>query len=339
MKLPAQDTWINLELAGNRKPFSGLAATNPPVIRGADPRCAEKKFAGEHASKECRCWGWGKSTAAQEGMLEEDCVVSAEEVGVVPREPIEIFAQRILEDYLDERPVFERNVLTLWNGMADNPRGWEGPAYQRISAEWALVNRGRFNQLVWAVDVSGFDPCAGDRLRELPIRPSGRPRATPRGADRRRVYKPNATPTLIGASWLTKTAGAREDGSTRVFGASDPVLARLDWFEKFHWDAGKPDKRGGPIHHAVRLCVFDPSGRKAATQVVKSGPAQHDPATLLPAGPHAPGKWRFMACDAGEIGTGPLSAAANNACSRPILDYDFTIEPAESPAVVRSVTR
>jgi hypothetical protein len=328
MAIQDKDTWINLELVGNRKPFPGLAAANPPVLRGADPRCAEKKFSDEHIMKECRCFGYGKRAAAQEGMLEEDCVMSAEEVGVVPREPIEIFAQRILEDYLDERPVFERNVLTLWNGGTDNPRGWEGPAYQRISADWAMINRGRYNQLVWAADVDNVDPCAGDTLRELPLRPFKKPRTSPRGPDRRRPYKPNPRPTLIGASWLVKNASAREDGSTRVFGASDPVLARLDWFEKFHWDASKADKRGGPIHHAVRICVFDPSGRKVATQLVKSGPAQHEPATLLSAGPHAPGKWRFQACDAGEIGTGPLAAAEGKACTRPILDYDFTVEPA-----------
>jgi hypothetical protein len=244
---------------------------------------------------------------------------------VVPREPVEIYAQRILEDYLDERPVFERNVLTRWDGKAENPRGWEGPSYQRISADWMLVNRGRHNQIVHAADLVGFDPCAGDTLRELPLRPYGTPRRAPRGQDRRRAYKPNERPQLLTGSWLMKKPDAREDHATRVFGASEAVWARLDWFEKFHWDATKPEKRGAPLHHGVRVCVFDPSGHKAEQKMVRSGPAQNDALAVLPAAPRAPGKWRIMACTTGEVGEkGPLGE--DKACLWPILDYDFTVE-------------
>ncbi|APR78495.1 hypothetical protein A7982_03842 [Minicystis rosea] len=328
MKLGDRETWISLDLAGNRRPFPGLAGPDVTPARGADPRCAERAFLDTHGSKECRCWGYGKRAAGQEGMLEEDCVPSAEEHGVVPREPVEIFLQRVLEDYLDERPVFERNVLSRWDGVRDNPRGWDGPSYQRVSATYATVNRGRMNQLVWAEDVDGFDPCAGETLREIPIRASGKPRATPRGQDRRRAYRPNERPMLISSSWLMRAPKAREDQSTRTFGAGEAVLAHVDWFEKFRWDAAKADRRGPAIHHAVRFCVFGPDGRKVATQLMKSGPSQHDPVPLLPAGPHAPGRFRVQACDAGEIGTAPLATAEGRACQRPLLDYDFTVESA-----------
>ncbi|MFT3770746.1 MAG: DUF2723 domain-containing protein [Minicystis sp.] len=329
MRLGDKETWISLELAGNKRPFPGMARSDVVPLRGADPRCEAGAFYSAHLSKECRCWGYGKRVAAQEGMLEEDCVPSAEEHGVVPREPVEIFAQRILEEYLDERPVFERNVLTRWDGPKDNPRGWDGPSYQRLSAAWALINRGRFNQLVWSADLEGFDPC-GETLKELPLRPFGKPRATPRGPDRRRAYQPNERPTLVTASWLMKTTTAREDQSTRVFAADEAIYAHVDWFEKFHWDASKADKRGPARHHGIRFCVFGPDGRKAASSLVKSGPAQHDPVTILPRGPHTPGKWRVQACDTGEIGTAPLATAEGRACQWPLLDYDFTVESAPS---------
>jgi hypothetical protein len=325
MKLADKDSWINLDLVGNRKPFPGLAGPNVTPLRGAEAKCAEKPYLDAHLGKECRCYGYGKRAAAAEGMLEEDCVPSGEERGVVPREPVEIFAQRILEDYLDERPVFERNVLSLWNSLKDNPRGWEGPAYQRLSADWAMINRGRYNQLVWAADVAGFDSCAGETVKALPLRPLGRPRATPRGPERRRAYKPSDRPALIGATWLMTTPGAREDQSTRSFGLAEPVFVHVDWFEKFHWDGAKPDRRGAPLHHGVRFCAFGPDGRKAASQLVKSGPAQHEPVALLPAAARAPGTWRVLACDTGEIGDVAVATAEGHACQWPLLDYEFTV--------------
>lgn len=320
-------TWIGLELIGNRKPYPGSNAATATVLRGNDPRCQEKKFLDEHAMKECRCFGYGKRAAAQEAVLEEDCVQSAEEGGVTPREPLEIFTQRILEDYLDERPVVERNVLTRWDGQRDNPRGWDGPSYQRVSADYHLVNRGRFNQFVWATDVAGFDPCDGDTLKELPLRPYNKPRLRPRGVDRRRAYKPNDKPTLITASWLLDSPKGRDDEAMRVFGANEGVWARFDWYEKFHWDGTKADKRGTALHHAVRLCVFDPKGKKVATKMTKSGPGQHDAVSLLPAEAHEPGTWRVQGCTTGEIGDAPISGTEQRACQFVILDYDFTIEP------------
>ena len=327
LALKEPQTWIALDLVGNRKPYPGSKAATATVLRGNDARCVEKKFLDEHIMKECRCFGYGKRFAAQEGMLEEDCVQSAEEGGVVPREPVEIFTQRILEDFLDERPVFERNVHTRWDPPRDNPRGWEGPPYQRISAEYALLNRGRHNQIVYAADLQGFDPC-GEALREPPIRASVRPRSFTRGPDRRKAYQPNQRPTLITASWLVPAARSRDDESTHTFAAGDPVWGRFDWFEKFTWDAAKPDKRGAPLHHAVRLCVFDPHGRRVQTRLVKSGPGLHDPIELLPAGSHEPGKYRLMGCTTGAIGADtPIAEADSRACAWPIVDYDFTVQP------------
>jgi hypothetical protein len=326
MTLKDGSTWIGLELIGNRRPFPGSKAATAKVLRGNDPRCAETKFKNEHLMKECRCFGYGKRFAAQEAVLEEDCVESAEEGGVVPREPVEIFTQRILEDYLDERPVFERNVLTRWDGLRDNPRGWDGPSYQRVSADYALVSRGRFNQIVYSEDIAGFDPCAGDTLRELPLRKLHEPRLRPRGVARRRPYRPNEMPTLITASWLLTGPKGRDDEATRLFGAREGVWARFDWYEKFRWDAAKPDKHGPKLHHAVRLCVFDPHGKKVATRMTRSGPGQHDAVELLRAEAHEPGLWRLQGCTTGEIGESPLTEAEARACQAVILDYDFTVE-------------
>jgi hypothetical protein len=90
-------------------PTAPAAPPEPPIARGGDPKCPDKAYRAAHG-KECRCWEYATKRAA----LAEGCVESGEEAGVVPREAVEISVQRMIEDHIDERPVFERNAVTFW---------------------------------------------------------------------------------------------------------------------------------------------------------------------------------------------------------------------------------
>ncbi len=310
MAIRPSDPWVSFGFAGNRRLYP-TPGSKAPILRANDPQCADKKWHDEHVAKECRCWGYGTTTgAAEEGMLEEDCVESAEEGGVVPREHVEIFAQRIVEDMLHERPVFERNILTQWGGTADNPRGWDGPTYQRVSATYALVSRGRMNQIVWSADLEGHDACA-DTFRPIPMRPFLRPRAKPPGQERRRAYVPNPRPTLLQASYLVGAVTGRDDDASRAFHPGDPVFMVTDWFEKFYWDATRPRSPGAahpPRRAGVRL-----RSRRAPDRIARGrlGHAGADPAPRRgrgAAGGHVP-RGRVH----GGRGPGPGAPAARRA--------------------------
>jgi hypothetical protein len=317
------DPWVSFGFAGNRRLYP-TPGSKAPILRGNDPQCADKKWHDDHVGKECRCWGYGTSTGADEGMLEEDCVESAEEHGVVPREHVEIFAQRIIEDMLGERPVFERNILTQPLGLPQNPRGWDGPSYQRISGEYALVGRGRYNEVVRASELRGHDACDKDIFTPIPRPAYLKPRTLAPGQERRRAYVPNPNPTLMAASYLVATAEGKDDDASRDFHAGDPVWLVTDWFEKFYWDASKPDKRGSPVHHGLRVCVFDPEGRKIASREAISGVKDRLP--LLDRGALAKaGTYHVAACTVGEIGEQPLPLRADQRCTRTVLEYAFAV--------------
>jgi Protein of unknown function (DUF2723) len=316
-------SWVSFGLAGNRRSYA-VPPSAAPVLRGAEPACAERRYHDEHAGKECRCWGYGQSEGPAEGRLEEDCVESAEEGGVVPRDPVEVYAQRILEDMLDERPVLERNVLTQWSAIGTNPRGWDGPAYQRVSGEYALLGRGRFNQIVWFDDLKGLDACGDDTFHPVPMRPYKAPRTHPIGQERRRPYRPNPRPTLLQGSWLSEAPSAANDDATRDFAAGAPVYMKLDWFEKLRWDGQRPDRRGEPIRHGVRVCVFDPEGRKVAAQATLSGTGE--PVPLLARGAtRQAGTYHVAACTVGEMGGAPPALAGERRCLWTLLEYDFSV--------------
>jgi hypothetical protein len=320
MEVKPLASWASFGLAGNRRPFGKSAK---PVLRGTDPQCAETKWRDEHIGKECRCWQYGKLSGAAEGVVEEDCVESAEEGGVVPRDPVEIFAQRIIEDMIDERPVFERNVLTQSAAPTANPRGWDGATYQRLSEDFALVSRGRFNQVVWAEDLRRHDAC-GATFRPLPLRPLIKPRTRPAGPDRRRRYVPNPRPMLLQSTYLVTDPTGHDDDATRELRPGDAAFLHVDWFERFYWDASKPDKHGKPIHHGVRVCVFDPGGRRIASREVVTGTAE--PVALLAKGDaRAPGTYHVAACTVGELGEEPLPLRDDQRCAFTVLEYDFAV--------------
>jgi hypothetical protein len=324
MAMKQDDPWVSFGFAGNRRLYT-TPASKTPVLRGADPQCSDKKWHDEHNGKECRCWGYGTTASpGTEGMLEEDCVESAEERGVVPREHVEIFAQRILEDMLAERPVFERNVLTQSGGLPDNPRGWDGPTYQRLSADYAMISRGRFNEIRKASEVQGHDACDGDTFVPLPAPVYVKPRSLPPGQERRRPYLPNPRPTLFRATFLGSFREARDDDASRAFHPGDPVFMVMDWFERFSWDATKPDKRGKPVHHGLRVCAFDPDGKKVASREVISG--TEDRLLLLDeAAAQKVGTWHVAACTVGEIGEQRLPLRPDQRCNWTVLEYDFEV--------------
>ena len=321
MAIEPSEPWVSFGFAGNRRPFA--RASTAPVLRANDPKCSDKKWHDEHIAKECRCWGYGTESGVTEAVLEEDCVESAEEGGVVPREAVEIFAQRILEDMLDERPVFERNVLTQWAGASGNPRGWDGPSYQRVSADYALVSRGRYNQIVWSDDLRGHDACGGGELRPIHLRPFARPRMRPTGSNRRRAYVPNPRPTLLQASYLVTDPAQGDDDATREVRAGDPVFLHVDWFERHSWDGAKPDRHGKPIRHGLRVCAFDPDGHRVASVATITGGG---PVALLARGAaRRPGTYHVAACTVGEIGDQALPLRDDQRCAWTVLEYAFTV--------------
>jgi len=298
--------------------------SKPKVLRANDPRCADKQFQGEHMMKECRCWGYAERAGITEAQLEEDCVMSAVEQGIVPRETVEVLSQRIIEDYLDERPIFERNTFTGWAGPPENNRGWEGPQYQRLSADYTLMNRGRYNQILWFDDLKSHDACAETYQ---PVKPRAllRPRTKPAGQERRRAYRANPRPVLFHASYLLAAPTGTDDDATRTIGDADPLYVKIEWFERFYWDATKPDKRGAPVHHGVRFCVFDPDGQRVAARAVISG--EKDPVKLLDGGaPRKKGVYHVTACTLGELGENAAPPGDDRNCAWTLLEYDFAVK-------------
>jgi hypothetical protein len=322
MAIKPGEPWASLGLVAKKK-GSAKPRTTPldePIRRSADARCEDPVFEKAHHNTECWCYAFSKKI----GVDEEFCVRSADEGGIVPREYIEVHAQRVIEDHIDERPVFERNTLTNWSGEADSPRHWDGPTYQRVSADYTLVNRGRFNQVLYTDDLRGYDPCLGETYRPIRPRPLKPPRPKSKVADLRRPYRPNDWPTLITASFLTKTSAHHDDDATRSFTAGDTVYLNIDWFEKKRYDPSRKGHQGATLHHGLRFCFFDAEGKKLSTQTMITG-KESKPITLPLAEDARPGTYHLAACSVGELGDDPLGDTLR--CQRAVLEYAFTVEP------------
>ncbi|WP_050431091.1 glycosyltransferase family 117 protein [Chondromyces crocatus] len=285
----------------------------PTVVRGSEPRCDEPEFRKQNGEA-CKCWNAGR----RRGAVEETCVLSAEEGGVVPRAKVEIHIDRIIRRHIDERPVYERNAMTNWVGEAKtNPRGWNGPAYQRISGEFALVNRGRVNQVMYAADLSKSEGCAETLNRVTPRAPRG-----PGPEPAFQPYQPNEFPTLLSASYLSASSEGTDDDARRRYATGETIYARLQWFEQFHHDASSADRRGKPLRHGVRICVYDPSGARIASAVTVSG--RNDALELLRTSDASPrGRYTVQACSVGDVGEGEVTDGAR--CQRVILEYPFLV--------------
>jgi hypothetical protein len=296
-------------------------------VRGADARCADEAFRKEHIGVECRCWYYGKSA----GAVEEDCVYSTEEGGIVPREAAEILAHRIIEDVINERPVYERNQFTRWlKSTEENRRGWNGPAYLRPPGQYDLLNRGRFNQIVFHDDLArSRDPCAretGARVWLRALKPVG----STRKRSPREGYQPNDRPTLLSATYLTVEPGGTDDDATRELRPGEPVYMHFDWFEKFRYDRTKTDKRGEPIREGVRLCVFDPDGHRIALATTVS--PEERPVRVLEIGATAsPGTYLVQGCSVGDVGERKAPLPDELPCQRTLLEYELQVAPSAEP--------
>lgn len=307
-------------LAALLRPAEADSAEAPRVVRGSEPGCEDRGYRSQHGDA-CKCWGYTPKKTS----LAETCVESPEEGGVVPRAPVEIGIERLIRRHLDERPIYERNAVTFW--VADrklNPRGWVGPAYQRPSAEYALVNRGRVNQVVYTEDLAGLDACA-EALRPVQLRQLTAPRPGA-GEVPARPYQPSAWPILLTATYLGSSPEATDDDARREFAAGEAIHMRFDWFEQFHYDAAAEDRRGAPVRHGVRVCTFDPAGRRVGMETIISGKGERLP-VLRTSAASAPGVYTVQACSLGEVGEGPAPEAAP--CQRTVLEYTFTLRAGE----------
>ena len=323
--LNQSSTWGSLGLV------RGPTRTQPvkvehPIVRGADPQCAQESYRNEHLETDCRCWDYGKKA----GFVEEDCVYSLEEAGIVPREPLEVHAHRIIEDVITQHPVYERNMFTRWLGDSENKRKWVGPAYLRPPGQYDLINRGRFNQIVFHADAARLpDPCAAEQAVRISLRPLVPARALRRNAIRE-TYEPNDRATLLTATFLTTFAAGTDDDATREFRPGDAVHLHLEWFEQFHYDASKPDRRGQPIHEGLRVCVFDPDGHRLSVQSTVSG--SKNPNIVWRAGPDAKlGTYLVQACSTGEVGELVPPLPDDLPCQRIVLEYEFALTPKAGP--------
>lgn len=327
MDLNAQTGWITLGdrrtrgiSAGERskgnqilKEWLAKRTGRTPLTPQADAACESADYRKTH-SKECRCWFDPK----KDPVYTEDCVVSGDQDGLVPRERVELWLHHLVEEHIDERPIFERNLFTHWNGNPrDNFRGWNGPDYQRISGDFALLNRGRVNQILYAAEVSDNDAC-GPTRRMLRIQ-----RPAPKGGPKEgRPYRPNEWPTLITASYLSKAPLEGDDFASRSYVAGDSIRLHVDWYEKNRWDYFAKDHMGAPIKHGVKICVFDGAGQRAGMKTVVSNRKELLDFKLAPDAP--PGDYHIAACTVGEVGDNP-KFPEDLPCKRLILEYGFTV--------------
>jgi len=299
--------------ARGRKPVK----VTQPILRGADQRCADPEFFKAHTGKECRCYKLGKET----GVVETDCGHSYDEGGIVPLDGWEVVSHRIIEDQIRKRPVFERHVFTFWDKGKNNPRLWNGPRHQRPSGVYSMVNRGRYNQIVHYTTIASFDPCASETFVELPSRPT---RVTAKRARQRARYLPNPRPTLIESSALSDRPRARSHESTRSFHAGDGVYLKLAWFEKWYYDAKKKGRRGDPIHHGLRVCFYDPDGRRVALKTLVTNAGDNE-VLWQSSVSSKPGSYRVRACSIGELDSKDAVIPDTAECVPTILDYGFTL--------------
>lgn len=239
--------------------------------------------------------------------------------GKVRRFGPEIWAHRLIVDHLDERPVFERNFFTLWSeGKVGRP--WEGPAFHRPSGRFALLNRGRVNQIVHREDVAGRDACAADVLEPVAIRRRS-PRA-PHAAREpaRQPYVPNDQPVLIRSSAIVGPNG--RDSALGPLPLA-PVSLVLDWFEQNLPSAASPRALGPPIRWGIRVCFFGPDGRRLQRVSLVSG---GEPGTVsLPAERVAgPGTYTVQACSIGDV-TPSGRIPPERPCRQTVLERTFEL--------------
>ncbi|TPV96927.1 MAG: DUF2723 domain-containing protein [Myxococcales bacterium FL481] len=322
-------SWLKIDVGPSR---SSRRTKRPEPLdlairQGGNRQCKDPAYRRKNRSK-CSCWDFNTHKRS----WDLQCVYSSEEKGIVSLEKREVYAHRIIEDHIDERPVFEGNVFTRRLGKAKNLRGWSYAAYRRISGRYHLINRGRVNQVFYWDDVDGVDPCAGDRLERLRQPPLGdRVREKKKGADRV-PYQVNDRPQLIKYSMITPNEDGKGDDERFAYGPEDDVHLALTWFERNLYDHKRKNKKGASVRHGVRVCFFDPDGNKVhTTSLHTTGSVGR---VHLPAEAKAQrGTYTVAACSVGKIGRigkGQPTAKAKRVpddrpCLYPILEYTFDV--------------
>ena len=124
--------------------------------------------------------------------------------------------------------------------------------------------------------------------------------------------------------------GGRFEGGPSEAMAALSLSVHFDWLERFRWDKSRPDRRAGEIKHGVRMCFFDPSGKRVATAAgISGGPT---PKLRLHLADDAPaGVWHVQACSVGELDRIPDDPADftlpdDKRCVRPLLEYAFEVK-------------
>lgn len=305
---------------------------NYVIIDGGQLECQDPEYRADNKNA-CLCWDTNDTWRA----WDEECVWVAELGGVVRRSQREIDAHRLIANHIDERPVYERNVATRWLGASKNPREWDGPAYNRMSARYALVNRGRINQVVYRRDIEDQDVCGSRELVRAKQPTLSPPRAMSLPISKRPRYEPNEVPLLI--RWSVLQDAARDHGHEprRGFAMHESIWLSLWWFERWYYAHEADKHRGAPVRHGVRVCVFDPDGHRTHTQALVTR-GQLSQVELPSEARTRPGTYTVQACTVGELG-GELGEDAQEVpesrpCERTILEYEFVLGPAATRAAI-----
>ena len=323
--LPKQESWSKVMTGGYRhlpiRPMDEqkrFRAAGPPIKRGNDARCKSASYRSKKDT-DCECWNHYQRPYA----LDEQCVHTAEDGGMAPMKKIDVYANRVVQDHIEERPVFERNVYTDWEKKAKSPRNWDGPARLRPSGEFALVNRGRTNQFVWSKDVEGFDPCGRETFARVPVPKLSPRRDKPLSWSDRRPYQPNPWPILLKGSYMMPSAKGTTDDSTYRFEPGQVIHLVLEWFERYHYDAETKNRRGKRITHGVRFCLFDPEGNRIWNDTTVTGSHSESKLRIPLAAAAKRGRYVIQGCSVGEIEGARIPEEVP--CVRPIMELDVWV--------------
>jgi hypothetical protein len=325
MALPRDKAWFKTPRAdfrggrsATRKPGAPYAEYMTRVLTGTEEKCKDKDYRTKQGDK-CRCWGTDKEAYTRD----DQCVPSLEGRGIVFRQAEEVLAERMVEDNINSRDVFERNIFTRWITGSKNSRKWDGPAYQRPSARYTMINRGRSNQFVFSKDLEGVDTCGETftKVKTPALRP---PSSSNPSIMDRAPYEPSDWPILVSQSFMSREPKDNSDKGTFEFRPGENVNLHIDWFERFHYDGDAPKHKGAALQHGVRFCAYDPNGKRIWTGSALSG-AGNTALLSVPLDKSAPpGNYTLQACSVGEVKKGDKFDAVQ--CQRAVLEVGFEVQ-------------
>jgi hypothetical protein len=330
------DSWLKIDersYRGDVKPRR--RSTHSTIIDGGDPACSDAVYRAQH-QLDCLCWDVNEMSRD----WDHRCVRSHEDGGIVRLRNREIRAHRLVENHIDERPIYERNVYTKKSKGHKNKRGWDGPTYRRISGTYALVNRGTVNQIVYASDLDEHTACR-DQLEPIALRKHERARKGTR-LRKSTPYKPNPNPTLLKQAVISTAFDDKHGNPSRVLPLGADVWLHLSWFERYQYDREQTDRRGAAIRHGIRVCMYAPNGRRVLVKTLVSGGVESR--IEMPADARTePGSYTVQACTIGDVANDRAAARKHRLvrprrrCSRTILEFDFQLR--QPPEILSSILR